>query len=76
MRALRNFAAEALAIHHEHRDRDLSAARELALFALEEAEEVGARAEPLRHRLARLERKIARPGKNRRTDTSGAQLFS
>jgi uncharacterized protein YprB with RNaseH-like and TPR domain len=76
MRALRNFAAEALAIHHEHRDRDLSAARELALFALEEAEEVGARAEPLRHRLARLERKIARSGKNRRTDTSGAQLFS
>ena len=38
MRALRQFAAEALAIHHEHRDRDLDSARELALFALEEAD--------------------------------------
>jgi uncharacterized protein YprB with RNaseH-like and TPR domain len=76
MRALRNFAAEALAIHHEHRDRDLSAARELALFALEEAEEHGTRTEGIRHRLSRLERKIARPGKHSRTDTSGALLFS
>jgi tetratricopeptide (TPR) repeat protein len=76
MRALRNFAAEALAIHHEHRDRDLPAARELALFALEEAEETGSRADGIRHRLARLERKIAGPGRYRRTDTSGAPLFT
>ena len=34
--ALRQFAVEALAIHHEHRDRDLKTARELALFALNE----------------------------------------
>ncbi len=27
MRALRQFAAEALAIHHEHRERDLEGAR-------------------------------------------------
>ena len=70
--ALRNFAAEALAIHHEHRDRDLSAARELALFALEEAEGNGRRSDGIRHRIARLERKIARPGDR----NSGAQLFS
>ena len=34
--ALRQFAVEALAIHHEHRERDLKTARELALFALNE----------------------------------------
>jgi uncharacterized protein YprB with RNaseH-like and TPR domain len=72
LKALRDFAAEALAIHHEHRDRDLSTAREVALFALEESGGTGARSEGLRHRLARLERKLARPaGRN-----SGAQLFS
>jgi len=68
--ALREFAAEALAIHHEHRVRDLDTARELALFALEEVEvEVGRqrRADGIRHRLARLDRKIA--------STSG-QLFA
>lgn len=75
MRALRNFAAEALAIHHEHRDRDLSAARELALFALEEAKECGSRVDGIRYRLARLERKIARPGRERRTHAGGAPLF-
>jgi len=57
MLALRQFAAEALAIHHEHRDRDLDSARELALFALEEAE--GRRADGMRHRLARIDRKLA-----------------
>jgi uncharacterized protein len=67
MRALRRFAAEALAVHHEHRDRDLDSARELALFALEEAEADGRVADGVRHRLARLNRKIAK-----KTD---AQLF-
>ena len=67
MRALRRFAAEALAIHHEHRDRDFNSARELALFALEEAEADGRVADGVRHRLARLDRKIAK-----KTD---AQLF-
>jgi uncharacterized protein YprB with RNaseH-like and TPR domain len=57
-RALRQFATEALAIHAEHRDRDLSAARELALFALEERPD-SRRADSYRHRLARLDRKIA-----------------
>jgi hypothetical protein len=55
---LRQFAAEALAIHQEHREQDLTSARELALFALEEAD--GRRADGVRHRLARLDRKIAR----------------
>ncbi len=57
-RALRQFAAEALAIHAEHRDRDLCAARELALFALEDRPDAR-RADSCRHRLARLDRKIA-----------------
>jgi hypothetical protein len=72
IRALRRFATEALAIHHEHRDRDLPAARELALFALEEAGESGSRADGIRHRLARLDRKMTSP----RERNSGAQLFS
>lgn len=60
MRALRRFAAEALAVHHEHRDRDLDSARELALFALEEAEAEGRMTDGVRHRLARLDRKLAK----------------
>jgi hypothetical protein len=61
--ALRQFAVEALAIHHEHRDGDLQTARELALFALKERREEGRndrRAEAYVHRLARLERKLER----------------
>jgi hypothetical protein len=57
--SLRQFAVEALAIHHEHRDRNLHVARELALFALEEGVNQR-RADGYRHRLARLDRKIAR----------------
>ena len=55
---LRQFAVEALAIHHEHRERDLAGARELALFALEEGD--ARRADGMKHRLARLDKKIAR----------------
>ena len=54
---LRQFAVEALAIHQEHRERNLPRARELALFALEDAD--GRRADGMRHRLARLDRKLA-----------------
>ena len=57
--SLREFAIEALAIHQEHRTRDLHAARELALFALEESSS-SRRADGMRHRLARLDRKLAR----------------
>jgi uncharacterized protein YprB with RNaseH-like and TPR domain len=63
---LRQFAVEALAIHHEHRDRDLHAARELALFGLEE-DPNARKADGYRHRLARLDRKIAKK--------ESAQLF-
>ena len=68
--ALRHVAAEALAIHHEHRDRDLTSARELALFAAKEAEAESnrPRADSVRHRLARLDRKLAQK--------TNAQLFS
>ena len=55
---LRQFATEALAIHHEHRERDLAGARELALFALQETDAPAAGA--MRHRLARLDRKLAK----------------
>jgi uncharacterized protein YprB with RNaseH-like and TPR domain len=70
LEALRHFAAEALAIHEEHRVRDYFAARELAMFALDEITESGAsplrrRQEGLRHRLARLDQKISR-GQNLR----------
>ncbi len=64
---LRQFAAEALAIHQEHRERDYAAARELAMFALEEGSgAAGRRKDGLRHRLARLERKMRMS--ERRTD--------
>jgi uncharacterized protein YprB with RNaseH-like and TPR domain len=55
---LRRCAAEALAIHHEHRARDLTGARELALLALEHSDE--RRAPDIRHRLARIDRKLQR----------------
>ena len=61
--ALRQFAVEALAIHHEHRDVDLAAARELALFALEDADD--SRADLVRYRLARLDRKLNRSKEGR-----------
>lgn len=64
--ALRQFAIEALAIHHEHRARNLQSARELALFALEE-DDISRYAEGMRHRLARLDRKLSKK--------QNAQLF-
>ena len=86
--ALRQFAVEALAIHHEHRDVDLEAARELALFGLKEDREVGRdsrRADGYRHRLARLERKLEqrnlartlerRGGAGKLREKENAQLF-
>ncbi len=68
---LRQFAVEALAIHHEHRERDLDGARELALFALQEA--ATSRTQGIRHRLARIDRKISEQRMGKKTD---AQLFS
>jgi hypothetical protein len=54
---LRKVAIEALAIHQEHREKDLAGARELALACLEES---AGPAENVRHRIARLDRKLAR----------------
>jgi hypothetical protein len=54
---LQRFAVEALAIHHEHREKDYEGAKELALRLLEEPDCPG---ESARHRIARLDRKIHR----------------
>lgn len=53
-------ANQALAVHHEHRDRDLERAHAFALRGLElDPQPSWTRA--VHHRLARLERKLARP---------------
>jgi tetratricopeptide (TPR) repeat protein len=51
-------ATEALAVHHEHRARNLPAARGFAVKSLEFAM-TAARAQAVRYRLARLDRKLA-----------------
>jgi uncharacterized protein YprB with RNaseH-like and TPR domain len=53
-------ATEALAIHHEHRVRDLAAARAFALRSLESGTRPASHA-AVRHRLARIERKMGSP---------------
>lgn len=58
-RVARLEALEALAVHHEHRTRQLDTARRLATQALNGPHEAGRR-ERLRHRLARLDRKLER----------------
>jgi hypothetical protein len=50
-------AAEALAIHHEHRVRDLATAKGFALRNLESGTDPGW-AHAARYRLARIERKL------------------
>lgn len=55
-------ATEALAVHHEHRVRDLEATRRFALQALQFKVGVS-RTDAVHHRLARLDRKLgASPG--------------
>jgi uncharacterized protein len=56
-------AIEALAIHHEHRIRDLMAARTFALQALDGEQHPG-RTRAVQHRLARLDRKLERRSRN------------
>jgi hypothetical protein len=51
-------AAEALAIHHEHRVRDLAAARQFVLRSLD-ADVPPAWTKAVQHRLARIDRKIS-----------------
>ena len=50
-------ASEALAVHHEHRLRDLQAARSFALRSLS-VQATPSRREATQHRLARLDRKL------------------
>lgn len=56
-------ATDALAIHHEHRVRDLAAARTFALRSLENVERglPPARTEAVKRRLARIARKMDQP---------------
>ena len=50
-------AMEALAVHHEHRARDLEAARTFALQSLR-LQATAARQEAVKYRLARINRKL------------------
>lgn len=54
---LQQYAVEALAVHHEHRERDYEGARELAMRLLDD--ETFEQQDRAKHRLARLNRKIA-----------------
>jgi hypothetical protein len=63
-------AARALAVHHEHRSKDLEAARAFAVRAARAAASDAHRSDA-RHRLARIDRKLdVRNGRN------GGELFS
>ena len=64
---LRQYAVEALAVHHEHRERDYEGAKELTLRLLDESDEGNVRLKgnfrlkaDATRRLNRLEKKIAR----------------
>lgn len=56
--AIQREAAEALAVHHEHRRRDLLSARGFAMQSLQ-MPLTASRREALHHRVARLDRKLA-----------------
>jgi tetratricopeptide (TPR) repeat protein len=58
--AIARAATEALAVHHEHRARDLHQARRFAMQSLQ-FDVTSAREHATRHRLARLDRKLAQP---------------
>ena len=53
-------ATEALAVHHEHRSRDLPAARQFAVQSLQ-FNISQSRAQAVHHRLARIDRKLGEP---------------
>ena len=53
--AIAREATEALAVHHEHRERDLNAAK---TFALRSLQATAARQQAVQYRLARLDRKM------------------
>jgi hypothetical protein len=59
--AIQREAAEALAVHHEHRLRDLETARAFALRSLN-VNSTRSRFDATQHRLARLDRKLGEGG--------------
>jgi uncharacterized protein YprB with RNaseH-like and TPR domain len=70
---LRREALEAMAVHHEHRARDLAAARRFALRALDLAPG-GRPRDELTHRVGRLARKLATAGPAAADSTVDAQV--
>jgi uncharacterized protein YprB with RNaseH-like and TPR domain len=68
-------ASEALAVHHEHRKQDLHLARDLARKSLQFATS-GSRATAVRHRLTRLDRKLADPKSARPAGQTTFSLFN
>ena len=63
--AIAREATEALAVHHEHRERDLNAAKTFALRSLQ-LQATAARQQAVQYRLARLDRKMgSRPAIDR-----------
>jgi hypothetical protein len=71
--AIQREASEALAVHHEHRLRDLQAARAFALQSLT-VNSTRSRHEATQHRLARLERKLS--GSHNGHEEPQRELFS
>ena len=71
---VRRAAAEALAIHHEHRVRNLSAARTFALKSLETPGGPAWR-DAVRRRLTRIDRKLERDVSRRIGDDSPVQML-
>jgi uncharacterized protein YprB with RNaseH-like and TPR domain len=69
--AFRGEATRALAIHHEHRARDLTVAREYAEEALKSARD-DQEVRELRHRLSRLDRKLGHGPRAGLKDDPGA----
>ena len=67
-------ASEALAVHHEHREQDLHLARDLARQSLQFATS-GSRVTAVRHRLTRLDRKLAAPKSGRPAGQTTISLF-
>jgi hypothetical protein len=64
--AARREALRALAVHHEHRSKNLSSAREFAMACV--GAERGSGVEAARHRLARLHRKMGLPDDGKAVD--------
>jgi uncharacterized protein YprB with RNaseH-like and TPR domain len=69
--AIAREATDALAVHHEHRERDLNAARTFALRSLQ-LQATAARQQAVQYRLARLDRKM---GSHPAIDRPSQSLF-